>query len=114
MRANIFIFGSLITATIFGLFGQSIAYFMNDHIVKTAPIYYLTGLTIASYTFYLLPIIYVIFKRKQLKFGTLIYFWYRYSYFNLVFIRFGHVVGVISRSLSLFANKKDLPLFVYI
>ena len=74
MRANIFIFGSLITATIFGLFGQSIAYFMNEHLVKTAPIYYLTGLTIASYTFYLLLIIYVVFKRQQLKFGTLIYF----------------------------------------
>ena len=61
-------------ATIFGLFGQSIAYFMNEHIVKTAPIYYLTGLTIASYTFYLLPTIFVIFKRKLIKFNTLIYF----------------------------------------
>ena len=91
MRANIFIFGSLITATIFGLFGQSIAYFMNDHIVTTAPIYYLTGLTIASYTFYLLPIIYVIFKRKQLKFGTLIYF--------LLFI-FG--IGIPTSTWSLF------------
>ena len=74
MRANIFIFGSLITATIFGLFGQSIAYFMSENIVKTAPIYYLTGLTIASYIFYLLPITYVISNRKLIKFNTLIYY----------------------------------------
>ena len=91
MRANIFIFGSLILATTFGLFGQSIAYFINENIVKTAPIYYLTGLTIASYIFYILPIIYVIFKRKLIKFDTLIYF--------LLFV-FG--IGVPTSTWSLF------------
>ncbi|KOS71507.1 hypothetical protein AEA09_00400 [Lysinibacillus contaminans] len=76
-KSNILILGSLALATIFGIFGQGIAYFMNDFIASIAPVYYLTGLTFTSVFLYLVSavITYVAGKKDMLgKLETDIYF----------------------------------------
>lgn len=69
IKANVFIFGSLILATTFGIFGQGISYFMNENLVKISPIYYLTVLTITSVFLYLVSALltYSSIKRQIIK-----------------------------------------------
>ncbi|MFJ7736461.1 hypothetical protein ACIQ2D_08955 [Lysinibacillus sp. NPDC097287] len=66
-KVHVLIFGSLILATIVGVFGQGIAYFMNENIVKTYPIYYLTALTMISIFLYLVTfaLTYIYFKKLK-------------------------------------------------
>ena len=44
--------GSFLLATIFCVFGQGIAYFLNEHFIPIWPVYYLTGLTILGFLLY--------------------------------------------------------------
>ncbi len=62
------IFGCLILATILGINGQGMAYFLNDHFITISPIFYLTILTIISIVLYLCTfvLIYVQYKRRKI------------------------------------------------
>lgn len=70
---NAFIWISLILASILGVFGQGIAYFLNDNILKSYPIYYLTALTITSIFFYVSSVllIYIQYRRGKIVRNTL-------------------------------------------
>ncbi|MGM0875914.1 MAG: hypothetical protein ACQEWV_14265 [Bacillota bacterium] len=75
MIKNVLIFGSLFLATVFGIFGQGISYFMNEHFVGIPPVYYLTILTIISVFLYLvIPVLTYSSMKKQIiekdKFGV--------------------------------------------
>ncbi|MFC9601824.1 hypothetical protein ACFTQL_29470 [Peribacillus butanolivorans] len=75
MKANVLILGSIILATILGIFGQGISYFMNENIAKIYPVYYLTGLTMISVFLYLVtPVLtYISIKKQKIekdKFGV--------------------------------------------
>lgn len=69
IRANVVIFGSLILATILGIFGQDIAYFISGNIVEVPTIYCLTVLTMLSVFLYLLTTLltYIFVKKQQIK-----------------------------------------------
>lgn len=67
IKTNVLIIGCIIVATIFGIFGQNMAYFLNEHIIEIPPIYYLTALTIMSWILYLLPIVIIVFVYKKQK-----------------------------------------------
>ena len=74
IKANVFILGSLILATILGIFGQGISYFMNENIAKISPVYYLTVLTMISVFLYLVTSVltYIAIKKQKIeknKFG---------------------------------------------
>ena len=70
---NAFIWISLILASILGIFGQGIAYFLNDHFLKSYPIYYLTALTITSLFLYVSSVllIYIQYRRGKIVKNTL-------------------------------------------
>ena len=53
----VIILGSLILATIFGVYGQGMSYYLNENLVEIAPIYYLTFLTILSVFLYLISFV---------------------------------------------------------
>ncbi|WP_282020903.1 hypothetical protein [Planomicrobium okeanokoites] len=59
--------GSFLLATIFCVFGQGIAYFLNEHFIPIWPVYYLTGLTILGFLLYLLSafLIFHSFKKQD-------------------------------------------------
>lgn len=69
IKINVLIFGSMILATILGVFGQGLAYFMNENIVKTYPIYYLSVLTLISIFLYVVSFIltYVSLKKRKIE-----------------------------------------------
>lgn len=69
IKINVLIFGSMILATILGVFGQGLAYFMNENIVKTYPIYYLTALTMLSIFLYIVSFVltYVYLKMRKIE-----------------------------------------------
>lgn len=54
---NIFILVIVVLASITGVFGQSMAYFMNSNFVSLAPINYLTALTVISVVFFIFSFI---------------------------------------------------------
>ncbi|QQZ08468.1 hypothetical protein [Heyndrickxia vini] len=59
----------MIIATILGVFGQSLAYFVDEHIANTnPPIYYLTIFTVISLLIYLItPLLaYLLMKVKKI------------------------------------------------
>lgn len=64
-KSNILILASLALATVFGIFGQGIAYFMNDNIASIGPIYYLTGLTFTSVFLYLVAAVFTYVANKK-------------------------------------------------
>ena len=68
-KANAIIFGSLILATILGVFGQGIAYFLNGIFAKIHPVYYLTVLTIISLFLYLSSFVLAYLQYKKLRIG---------------------------------------------
>lgn len=52
--AHVLMFGSLMAASILGIYGQGMAYFMNEKIAEIPPIYYLTVLTFISIFLYVI------------------------------------------------------------
>ena len=56
---------SLIIATIFGIFGQDIAYFLNENFIKSYPIYYLTSLTVISMFLYISSMLFIFIKKTK-------------------------------------------------
>ncbi|MFP3919167.1 hypothetical protein U5N28_15290 [Lysinibacillus telephonicus] len=64
-KMNAIIFGSLILATIFGIFGQGMAYSLNENLAKIPPIYYLTVLTIISVLLYLISFVMTFLQYKK-------------------------------------------------
>ncbi|ANU10726.1 hypothetical protein A1A1_09726 [Planococcus antarcticus DSM 14505] len=56
-----------IFATIICVFGQEIAYFLNDYVWSIAPIYYLTGLTVLGIALYLVTgvLVFLLFRKKE-------------------------------------------------
>ncbi|WP_203332572.1 hypothetical protein [Planococcus beigongshangi] len=62
-----FLIGSFLLATIFSVFGQSIAYFLSEHFIPIWPVYYLTALTGLGFLLYLLTafLIFRSFKKRQ-------------------------------------------------
>ncbi len=71
IKANVLIIGSIILATILGIFGQGIAYFLNENIIEIHPIYYLTALTMISVFLYLVtPVLtYIVIKKQIIEKG---------------------------------------------
>jgi fluoride ion exporter CrcB/FEX len=53
MKRNVFMIAGLLAATIFGIYGQSISYFLNEHFPKIKPVAFLTVFTIASMALYI-------------------------------------------------------------
>ncbi|WP_141431130.1 hypothetical protein [Bacillus sp. 03113] len=75
IKANVLILGGIILATILGIFGQGISYFMNENIAEIYPVYYLTALTMISVFLYLVTpvLIYISIKKQKIekeKFGV--------------------------------------------
>ena len=68
-KTNAILFGSLILATILGLCGQGLAYFLNGIFAKIYPVYYLTALTIISLFLYLCSFFVAYFQYKKLRIG---------------------------------------------
>ena len=67
-KMNMFIYVSLIIATLFGVSGQDIAYFLNENFIESYPLYYLTTLTVISICLYICSMILIFIKyRKQRK-----------------------------------------------
>lgn len=66
-KANIFIFGSLILATLLGRYGQAISYFLDEHMKETKPVYYLTVITMISIVLFLVTYLftYIVFKKRD-------------------------------------------------
>ncbi|MFG6147622.1 hypothetical protein [Halobacillus sp. B23F22_1] len=92
-KTNAIIFSSLILATIFGIFGQGMAYFLKEKVVEIPPIYYLSGLTILSVILYVSGFVltYIQYKKQKIdmdKMGV---------YFSL----FGFI-GLLTSGWSLF------------
>jgi len=56
---------SFLLATIFCVFGQGIAYFLNEHFLPIWPLYYLTGLTVLGILLYLLTAILIFYSFKK-------------------------------------------------
>jgi hypothetical protein len=69
---NTVIYVSLIIATLFGVFGQDIAYFLNENFIKSYPIYYLTALTVISMCLYICStiIIFIQYKKQRITKNT--------------------------------------------
>lgn len=69
IKSNLLICISLILATVLGIFGQDISYFIDKHIMKLSPIYYLTAITYISIFLYLITILltYIFNKKNKLK-----------------------------------------------
>ncbi|MFF5996035.1 hypothetical protein AAGS61_14980 [Lysinibacillus sp. KU-BSD001] len=65
VKSNILICSCLILATIVGIFGQGIAYFMNENIASIAPVYYLTILTATSVFLYVVTIVLTYIASKK-------------------------------------------------
>ncbi|XID93878.1 hypothetical protein ACF3MZ_04950 [Paenibacillaceae bacterium WGS1546] len=68
VKSNILIFGSLTLATILGIFGQGITYFINDTFVEIDLISCLTILTVTSILLYLAAVLfaYIAGKKKMI------------------------------------------------
>ncbi|WP_074733205.1 hypothetical protein [Halobacillus karajensis] len=68
-KTNAIIIGSLILATIFGILGQGMAYFLNENFAKIPPIYYLSILTIISVILYLSSFVltYLQYKKRRIE-----------------------------------------------
>ncbi len=64
-KKNIIILGSLILATIFGIYGQGMSYYLNENLVEIAPIYYLTFLTILSVFLYFISFVLTYLQYKK-------------------------------------------------
>jgi len=79
-KTTAIILGSLILATIFGVFGQGMAYFLNENFAKIPPIYYLTVLTIISVFLYLISFVmtYLQYKKQGIEEVKLV------SYFSVI------------------------------
>ncbi|MFU1996206.1 hypothetical protein [Priestia megaterium] len=77
IKANLLICIFLILATVLGIFGQDISYFMDKHIMKLSPIYYLTAITYLSIFLYLITILltYIFNKKNKLKKSILDLYW---------------------------------------
>ncbi|WP_153721671.1 MULTISPECIES: hypothetical protein [Sporosarcina] len=57
MKMTLSIMISMIIATILGVYGQGMAYFMTDYAVDINPVYYLTGFTVISLLLYVVSFI---------------------------------------------------------
>lgn len=92
-KTNAIVLGSLILATVFGVFGQGMAYFLNENFAKISPIYYLTILTIISVFLYLISIVmtYFQYKKKGIEEVKLV------SYFSVI-----SCIGLLTSCWSLF------------
>lgn len=55
----------LAIASLLGIFHQSIAYFIHDHVVASAPIYYVTACTIISIVLFTAVLVTLIVKRSE-------------------------------------------------
>ena len=65
VKANSSIIVTLLLATSLGLFGQDIAYFIDDTIYHTAPYKYLVGATITSILLYLVTIVLIYISGRK-------------------------------------------------
>ncbi|MDN7240666.1 hypothetical protein QWY14_02640 [Planococcus sp. N028] len=68
--------GMLALATFFCVYGQGMAYFLNDHLIKTYPIYYLTGLTTLGILMFLVAALLLVwlFKKKKLSHNSWLFY----------------------------------------
>lgn len=65
-RSLLFFIPIFLLATYLGIGGQGLAYWMQDHVYDTWPIYYVTAFCVISIVLYLLAMLVVIlFSRKQ-------------------------------------------------
>ena len=65
VKKIVIILGSLILATIFGVYGQGMSYYLNENLVEIAPIYYLTFLTILSVFLYFISFVLTYLQYKK-------------------------------------------------
>lgn len=92
-KTNVSIFASVILATIVGIFGQGMAYFLNESFVEIPPTYYLTALTILSVFLFLISFVltFLQYKKQRIEKIKLV------SYFSV----FGGI-GLLTSCWSLF------------
>ncbi|PYF08447.1 hypothetical protein [Ureibacillus chungkukjangi] len=66
MKNHVMLLGSFAIATIIGIFGQNMAYFLNENLIEAAPIFYLAVVTILSLVLYIIYFVLVArYYRKQ-------------------------------------------------
>ncbi|AVR00113.1 hypothetical protein ACTWPF_05255 [Oceanobacillus sp. M65] len=68
-KADASVLGMFGVAILTGFCAQSIAYFLNDYLFKSYPIYYLTGTSIISLLLYLSSFVftYIQFKKQRIE-----------------------------------------------
>lgn len=68
-KTNAIIFGSLVLATLFGVYGQGMAYFLNESFIEIHSIYSLSVLTILSIILFLISFVlsYHQYKKRKIK-----------------------------------------------
>lgn len=68
-KTNVFIFASLLLATICGIFAQDMAYFLHENLIALSPIIYLTAITIISLLLFALSFVlaYLQYKKRQIE-----------------------------------------------
>lgn len=69
MRFNALVIGSLILATMLGVFGQDLSYYMSESFMEISPVTYLTVLTVISVFLYVLSFVvtYIAYKKQGNK-----------------------------------------------
>ncbi|MBM7655438.1 hypothetical protein [Neobacillus cucumis] len=91
-KVHFFIWLLMIIATIFGIYGQSLAYFVDEHMANTnPPIYFLTIFTVISVCLYLVILLFAYLMIKVKKFD---------NKFNIIYI---YGFGMIGFCVSLWS-----------
>ena len=68
-KSHMLILGSVAVAVLLAIFGQDIAYFLDDHVAKIYPLYYLTGIPLISVFLYLVAFVlaFISFKKNKVN-----------------------------------------------
>jgi len=86
-------YGIIILATMLGVYGQDISYYINNSIDNFSPLFYLTIITLLSILLFLIPPMLITrFNKKQKN---------EVEIFNLYF-GFNAVIGAMTSAFSLF------------
>lgn len=75
MKIVISIISSMIIATILGVSGQGLAYFMTEHAIDINPVYYLTVFTVMSMLLYIVSFVlaYLVMKKEKVSGGSAVF-----------------------------------------
>ncbi|WP_153731056.1 hypothetical protein [Sporosarcina obsidiansis] len=97
MKTVISIGVSITIATILGVYGQGLAYYMSEHMADIHPIYYLTAFTVMSMLLYVASFVlaHLLLKKKKKNEGKVIAAFFVISIFAVPISVFSFFVTVM-------------------